>query len=129
MARTCLASQARRLSRALTRHYNDRLRPLGINIAEMNLLVAVAASGPVQPAGLGRALELEKSTLSRNLARLADRGWIVVRDNPEERGDLVEATRQGERLLKQAIPVWKTAQRDGMALLGGAEIPHLVDGR
>ena len=105
VARSCLASQARRLSRALTRHYNDRLRPLGLNIAEMNLLVAVAATGPVQPAGLARALDLEKSTLSRNLQRLADRGWVVVRDNPEDRGDLVEATRSGERLLEQAIPL------------------------
>lgn len=129
VAQTCLASQARRLSRALTRHYNDRLRPLGLNIAEMNLLVAIAATGPVRPAGLARALELEKSTMSRNLARLTDRGWVKVRDNPEDRGDLVEATRRGERLLEQAIPLWEAAQHDAVVLLNGAAIPEIADRR
>jgi DNA-binding MarR family transcriptional regulator len=127
VAESCLASQARRLSRTLTRHYNDSLRPLGINIAEMNLLVAIAASGPLRPTELARALDLEKSTLSRNLQRLAHRGWLVVRDNPNERGDLIQVTAAGERLLAQAIPLWKAAQQDALESIGGAAIPVLAE--
>jgi hypothetical protein len=32
----CLAYRTRKLARAVTRLYNDQLRPLGINITEMN---------------------------------------------------------------------------------------------
>lgn len=125
---TCLANRTRRLSRVITRLYNDRLRPVGINVAEMNLLVAIAALGSVQPAQLSRALEIEKSTLSRNLKRLAERGWITTRDNPEGRGELVGVTQAGEEVLDRAIPAWEDAQRRAATLVGEATIPTITRG-
>ncbi len=125
---TCLAYRTRRLSRVITRLFNDHLRPVGINIAEMNLLVAIAALGSVQPAQLGRALEMEKSTLSRNLKRLADRGWIASQANPEARGDLVSVTKSGEEILERAIPAWEDAQRRTAMLIGEATIPTITEG-
>jgi DNA-binding MarR family transcriptional regulator len=89
---TCLGYRTRRLARAVTRLYNDRLRPLGLNLTEMNLLAAIAAQGAVQRARLGRAMALEKSTLSRNSSRLVERGWVEVRDHPDGRGVLLALT-------------------------------------
>ena len=88
---TCLGYRTRKLARTVTRRYNDRLRPLGLNLTEMNLLAAIAAQGSVQPARLGRAMALEKSTLSRNSSRLVERGWVEVRDHPDGRGVLLLA--------------------------------------
>ncbi|MEA2000319.1 MAG: MarR family transcriptional regulator [Actinomycetota bacterium] len=119
----CLAYRARRLSREITRLYNDHLRPVGLNVTEMNLLAAVAAQGGAQPARLSRGLQMEKSTLSRNLKRLADQGWVAMRPNPEGRGDLVVVTGEGATLLRLAIPAWEEAQRRALKLLDGALIP------
>jgi DNA-binding MarR family transcriptional regulator len=117
---TCLGYQTRKLARAVTRLYNDRLRPLGLNLTEMNLLAAIAAQGSVQPARLGRAMELEKSTLSRNSSRLVERGWVEVRDHPDGRGVLLAVTARGNEMLLRAVPAWKQAQQQAQSLVAVA---------
>ena len=117
---TCLGYQTRKLARAVTRLYNDRLRPLGLNLTEMNLLAAIAAQGSVQPARLGRAMALEKSTLSRNSSRLVERGWVEVRDNPDGRGVLLALTAHGNQMLLRAVPAWEQAQQQAQSLVAVA---------
>ena len=117
---TCLGYRTRKLARAVTRLYNDRLRPLGLNLTEMNLLAAIAAQGSVQPARLGRAMALEKSTLSRNSSRLVERGWVEVRDHPDGRGVLLMVTARGNEMLLRAVPVWKQAQQQAQSLVAEA---------
>jgi DNA-binding MarR family transcriptional regulator len=114
---TCLGYRTRRLARAVTRLYNDCLRPLGLNITEMNLMAAIAAQRAVQPAKLGRAMELEKSTLSRNSSRLVDRGWVELRDHPDGRGVLLALTASGNEMLLHALPAWKEAQARARSLV------------
>jgi DNA-binding MarR family transcriptional regulator len=116
----CLGYRTRRLARAVTRIYNDRLRPLGLNLTEMNLLAAIAAQGSVQPARLGRAMALEKSTLSRNSGRLVERGWVQVRDHPDGRGMLLAVTAAGNEMLLRAVPVWTQAQEQAQSLVAEA---------
>jgi DNA-binding MarR family transcriptional regulator len=117
---TCLGYQTRKLARAVTRLYNDRLRPLGLNLTEMNLLAAIAAQGSVQPARLGRTMALEKSTLSRNSSRLVERGWVEVRDHPDGRGVLLAVTARGNEMLLRAVPAWKQAQQQAQSLVAVA---------
>ena len=124
---TCLGYRTRKLARAVTRLYNDRLRPLGLNLTEMNLLAAIAAQGSVQPARLGRAMALEKSTLSRNSSRLVERGWVEVRDHPDGRGVLLTLTARGNEMLLRAVPVWKQAQQQAQSLVAEA-LPDLGAG-
>jgi DNA-binding MarR family transcriptional regulator len=116
----CLGYRTRRLARAITRLYNDCLRPLGLNLTEMNLLAAIAAQGSVQPAKLGPAMALEKSTLSRNSGRLVERGWVELRDPPDGRGVLLALTARGEQVLLQALPAWKQAQQHAQSLVAEA---------
>jgi DNA-binding MarR family transcriptional regulator len=117
---TCLGYRTRKLARAVTRLYNDRLRPLGLNLTEMNLLAAIAAQGSVQPARLGRTMALEKSTLSRNSSRLVERGWVEVRDHPDGRGVLLAVTARGNEMLLRAVPAWKQAQQQAQSLVAVA---------
>jgi DNA-binding MarR family transcriptional regulator len=124
---TCLGYQTRKLARAVTRLYNDRLRPLGLNLTEMNLLAAIAAQGSVQPARLGRAMALEKSTLSRNSSRLVERGWVEVRDHPDGRGVLLAVTARGNEMLLRAVPAWEQAQQQAQSLVAEA-LPDLGAG-
>jgi DNA-binding MarR family transcriptional regulator len=116
----CLGYRTRRLARAVTRLYNDCLRPLGLNLTEMNLLAAIAAQRSVQPAKLGRAMALEKSTLSRNSRRLVERGWVELRDHPDGPGVLLALTERGNQVLLQALPAWKQAQQRAQSLVAEA---------
>lgn len=114
---TCLAYRTRKLARAVTRLYNDCLRPLDITVTEMNLMAAIAAQRSVQPAKLARAMELEKSTFSRNSRRLVDRGWVEIRDHPRDRGVLLGLTARGNEVLLQAMPAWKEARDRAQSLV------------
>jgi DNA-binding MarR family transcriptional regulator len=120
----CLGYRTRRLARTVTRLYNDQLRPLGLNLTEMNLLAAIAAQGAVQPAKLGQAMALEKSTLSRNSSRLVERGWVEIREHPDGRGVLLTLTARGNQMLLQALPAWRQAQQRAQSLVAEA-LPDL----
>jgi DNA-binding MarR family transcriptional regulator len=109
IASQCLALRVRRLDRQLTRIYDEALRPLGMTGAQFHLLVAIAVAAPVTPASLVSVMELEKSTLSRNVAKMVEHGW--VRSTPGSAGGLeLSATPKGLRLIAKAYPMWQQTQ-------------------
>jgi DNA-binding MarR family transcriptional regulator len=120
IAQECLAMRIRRLGRAVTRIYDDALRPLGLSTAQHNILVAVAHAGPLRPYELSRALDLEKSTVTRNLDRMLARGWIRATPEPEGNGYRVELEAAGRALLERAMPSWSAAQNRARRQVGEA---------
>lgn len=111
----CLAIRARRLERSVTRLYDAALRPHGLSAAQLGVLVAVALSGDVQPKTLCTILDLEKSTLSRNVALLVGKGWIA--SERSGRAQMLRLTPAGSDVLSGALPAWRRAQRQAQRLL------------
>jgi DNA-binding MarR family transcriptional regulator len=108
----CLVMRARRLARRLTRVYDEELRGLGIGSAQLNLLVTIGAAGPLRASEVGDHLDIEKSTLSRTLARLQAEGLIESEDQQ------LRLSAAGERILKAARPAWQRAQARAARELG-----------
>ena len=79
IATECLSVRVRRLDRVITRMYDAALARHGLTTAQMNLLAAIAATGGARAADLTRVLEVEKSTLSRDLKRMEQLGWVRAR--------------------------------------------------
>jgi DNA-binding MarR family transcriptional regulator len=104
IARDCMASRVRHLERRLTRIYDDALRPHGLTGSQLSLLVATQLSGETTAAEVGRRLDLEKSTVSRNLARLAAAGLVDVADG-------LRVTPRGAAAIVACHPAWRDAQR------------------
>ncbi len=117
------------LNRRVTRIYDEALRSHGIGVAQVNLLVAIESMGRAPTSSLVEALGLEKSTLSRNLKRLSERGWIRVWLAAEGRGQLVELSDAGRSLLEAILPDWERAQAEAAALLGAELAPVLTNVR
>src|SRR5688572_8699440 len=111
MARECLAARVRIINRLVTQACDEGLRPFKIRIALVNILVAVAATGPVSPAALARTLALDKSTLSRDVAKLQGKGWLEAVPASEGRGQLLRTTDAGVALLEKLHPAWAAAQK------------------
>lgn len=120
IAAECIAVRLRMLNRRITRLYDDALREQGLGIAQLNMLVAIAKAGEVSPVALGEALDLEKSTLSRNVARMRERGWVVVEPAGRGPGQRLTLTDEGLALLDAVEPAWARAQEQARALLGAA---------
>jgi DNA-binding MarR family transcriptional regulator len=115
----CFAGRVRILSRVATRIYDDVLRPHGVRVSQMNVLAAVAARGPVPASEICRRLRLDKSSLSRDLDRLLERGWVRSTEGAGRARDL-EATDSGRALIRAALPAWDVAQERARQVLGAA---------
>ena len=115
----CFAGRVRILSRVATRIYDDALRPHGVRVSQMNVLAAVAARGPVPASQICRRLRLDKSTLSRDLDRLLERGWVRSTQGAGRARDL-DATDSGRALIRAVLPAWDVAQERARRVLGAA---------
>ena len=128
IARNCIAVRLRLLNRVVTNLYDDTLRPLGLKVSQLNLLVVTAKLGVAQPAQVCDILHLDTSTLSRNVERMRAKGWLEVVPAEDARTQPFRLTDQGKKLLERAVPAWEQAQsqateflgQDGIALLSKA---------
>jgi DNA-binding MarR family transcriptional regulator len=118
IARDCIATQARELSRVVTRIYDKALRPVGVRATQLGVLVAAGKMGVARPAMVCRVLKMDASTLSRNVERLLANGWLEVVDDPDARTQPFRLTASGRRLVEKALPAWRRAQNEITALLG-----------
>jgi DNA-binding MarR family transcriptional regulator len=118
IAANCIAVRLRLLNRVVTNLYDEALRPLGLKVSQMNLLVVAAKLGVARPAQVSELLHLDVSTLSRNVDRMMARGWLEAVPEEDARTQPFRLTDQGRRLLEQAIPAWEKAQEQAADILG-----------
>lgn len=109
IAGRCFCLHARMAARAVTRRYNAALAPLNLEVTEFTLLAAVEHGRMGSIAELAERLAFERTTLVRNLKRLAERGLIAKAGGGGRAVNYVLSP-QGHRLLKQALPAWETVQ-------------------
>ena len=125
ISRTCIAVRLRLLNRVVTNLYDDALRPLGLKVSQLNILIVSARLGLARPAQDCDILHLDASTLSRNVKPLQARGWLEVVPDEDARAQPFRLTPQGKRLIEKAVPAWEEAQRQATELLGSEGIALL----
>jgi DNA-binding MarR family transcriptional regulator len=118
IARTCIAVRLRLLNRVVTNLYDDALRPLGLKASQLNILVVTAKLDLARPVKVCDILQLDASTLSRNVERMRSRGWLEVVPGEDARAQPFRLTAEGKRLLERAVPAWEQAQQQAEELLG-----------
>lgn len=123
----CLATRVRQLSRIITRVYDDAMRALGITASQYTLLAQLASRDGITAVEIGHDLDIEKSTLSRNLKRLLALGHIVMDPPAGRRGRGLHLTPKGQAVLKDAYPIWLEAQKKTVGVMG-SDSRHILDG-
>ncbi|MGU7785298.1 MarR family winged helix-turn-helix transcriptional regulator [Burkholderia sp. PU8-34] len=119
IARDCLMTRARQISRVLTSVYDEALRQFGIVAPQFSLLVLIAEFGPVSRSDLGRRNQHVRSTLTRNLQPLIARGWVAEGVPASDgRSRPLSLTHEGKVLLKNAASAWSAAQGHAARLIG-----------
>jgi DNA-binding MarR family transcriptional regulator len=132
IAADCLAFRVRRVSRVLTRLYDEALRPLGIQATQLTLLNAVTLCDEASDGGgaamshLAEVLAMDLTTLSRNLRPLEKSRLIQISQLPTDRRVRVaRVTRSGQRLIENALPLWRHAHARVVDALGEREAAEL----
>jgi DNA-binding MarR family transcriptional regulator len=117
--RACRCLAARRYARAVTRLFENKLRPHGLRATQFSVLAALALVGPTGVTELAGMLGLERTTLTRVAAVLERNGWISVGREDDGRRRPFRLTGGGRRKVEGAFPAWKEAQDQAGRRLAG----------
>ena len=125
VVKTCIAVRVRLLNRVITNFYDDALRPLGVKTSQMNVLILTARMGLARPAKVCEILQMDTSTLSRNVERLRAKGWLEVVPEEDARAQPFRVTDKGWKLIEKSLPAWEEGQRRATELLGSEGVALL----
>lgn len=119
MSRLCFGHRSRKAARAVTRAFNQRLKPLGLQISQFILLGVLSRGADPSIATLAEEVGVEPSAVLRNLRVLETRGLVESDGGRGRRGRRLRITEAGRALIAASLPEWKRAQDDLAALLDG----------
>jgi DNA-binding MarR family transcriptional regulator len=114
----CTNFRLRRLLRQVARHYDTEVTKSGLKTTQYSLLSHVLHLGPLRPSDLAQAMNIDASTLTRNLKPLVAAGWLTQGEGPDARSRLIAITEAGRKKRSEAQRHWRTAQEKLNTLLG-----------
>lgn len=116
--RGCTNFKLRSLGRVVSRHYDGALTECGLKTSQYSLLSHVIKLGPLRPIDLARAMNVEASTLTRNLKPLLVAGYLTQCEGVDARSRLISITDAGRVKRVEAQRLWRSAQLDLNRILG-----------
>ena len=115
----CYCAKTRQVARRLTRFYEAELRPAGVNPAQFELMSNLKGRPGASQAELATAMDVDQTTLSRNLKLLVGQGWVSSGASAID-GRRVEyqLTAEGQKVYRRAVPCWERAMKQVREGLG-----------
>ena len=124
----CTCLKLRRLSRRVTAVYDRALAETGMRVTQYSLLVQLRRSEQVSMSELAELLDMDRTTLTRNLKPLIELRWVEVKPGKDDaRVRLVRITAAGTAKLRSARSQWQKAQDEVKATIGPANLIGLHD--
>lgn len=106
----CSSFKLRQLSRRVSQHFDRIVGAAGLKTTQYSLLSHVMRREPVRPGDLAAEMEMDASTLTRNLQPLVKLGWLEIGPGADGRSRFVTLTDVGREKRAQAQREWKRAQ-------------------
>lgn len=103
---SCACASLRRASRSVTRMYE---RTIGMRMPQFTLLY-VLDKRPLSQTVVAELLAVDRTTLTRTLGAMEQRGLIRSREGDDKRERLWSLTVAGKRQLEIGRPRWERAQ-------------------
>src|SRR5712675_1742909 len=123
--RVCVAGGVRKLNRMVSAIFDEALASAGLKTSQYSVLVAVANREKARPAELAKLLQMDESTLSRNVERMCAKGWLRLEPDADRRSHLIEVTDKGQALIRKCLPAWQKAQAEVSRRLGSDTVAEL----
>src|SRR3984885_4255309 len=114
----CVGGCVRKLNRMVRGIYDGALARAGLKTRQFRVLVSVANRKQARPTELTNHLQMDESTLSRNVERMCARGWLRLVQDADRRSHLIEVTHKGQALIRKCLPTWQKAQAEVSRRLG-----------
>jgi DNA-binding MarR family transcriptional regulator len=117
--RACVCLGLNRATRAISRRYDAAFKPIGITSGQFTILSALKRDKPVPISDMADLLGMDRTTLTRNLRPLETLKLVAIQpDTRDRRIRSLMLTTKGRELLKEAVPLWRKAQRESNRRIG-----------
>src|SRR5262245_34036482 len=118
----CVCTRLRLATRIITKIYDDALRPFHLTASQMSLLAMAVGRDCIRQADVCKQLQMDNSTVSRNLDRMRANGWLEEVSEADARVHSHRLTKSGQALFERVMPAWRAAQRRAQKLFGASGI-------
>ena len=126
--RGCTCLRARRLARRITQVYDHALAPCGLRVTQFSLLTCLRRGGSMAMGSLAAALDMDRTTLTRNLKPLLEMGLVSLERSPvDARQREVRLTDEGRARRDEAKRLWRRAQDHVNRIVGEPRVASLHD--
>lgn len=123
----CYAISLSRAANTVNAFYDNRLSSTGISIKQFSLLINLSLLDGTSTVELSSVVNLDRTTITRNLKVLLNRGWICDVSDSGSRAHRYVITDSGKAQLDICYPIWEAAQKDIQAFLGKEEAHTLMN--
>jgi DNA-binding MarR family transcriptional regulator len=126
LSSTCICNNMRRAARLVTNYYDKLLEPAGLRVSQATVLVVLYLSAEQTINEVAEQLELDRTTLTRNLKPLAQMGLLTIAPGSDQRTRVVTLTPKGEAALLKVLPLWEQTQAYMVEGIGEANASLLL---
>ncbi|MDR7867084.1 MAG: MarR family winged helix-turn-helix transcriptional regulator [Sporomusaceae bacterium] len=115
----------RRAARAVTRFYDNILKPSGLTVAQLALLRHIQMAEKTTISELAKLIRIDRTTLNRNLKPLTDAGLITIAPGEDSRTREISMTQAGQDAIETGWRLWGEAQEAIKVYMGDEELTRL----
>jgi len=122
----CICSNLRRAARLVTNYFDKLLEPVGLRMSQATVLVVLYLAGVQTINEMAEKLELDRTTLTRDLQPLAQQSLLTIAPGSDQRTRVVTLTPEGEAALLKVLPLWEQTQSYMVEGIGEANASLLL---
>lgn len=123
----CHCITMRRASNAITEYYDKALKELDLTTSQYSLLKNLGRLENASTSDLAEQVNLDRSTLVRNLKPMLEKGLIVDLAKENARNHKYAVSEAGWALLERANPIWEETQKEIKAYLGEGNMEFFME--
>lgn len=110
MLSTCFFLNFAKAMRPINHIFSQEIKNVGLTPTQLSVLVTIGRNQNSSISALGKILNLDESTLTRNLMLLERDGYIQKLIGADKRRKLIALTDEGCIIIENAMPHWQNAQ-------------------
>lgn len=116
--RRCTGFNLKRATRVIQNLFDEAFKPVGLEGTQYTVLGHIFVAEPISLTKLADLMDVDRTTLARNLGPLEKRGLVEIKPGRDKRAKLINITDKGKEILTKALPIWKETQEKIKTSLG-----------
>lgn len=122
---SCINAKLRRLHRLINSAYQAKINPFGLRGSMLSILFIIGKNEGISQKMIADILVLDASTMSRDIKKLIDKGWVLRTQGTDARQAELSLSQTGFELLEEVSPVWESLHQTVEGILGSFNIQQI----